>query len=273
MDELLGGALNLLKGLFASIRPSCWGGKAYDKARLEWAQWQVNDWVGKIRANYNDVKYISNLQLEVSQHINGMRKDIERTLKNACSIENAHKNIEMFHIPYNIVQAMYNTVYIDGYYDHGNHGRIWFKYDNPTSLKPQYQDQDVRDTVLTGGGTSTGNNPTNTNTNTNTNNPSNNGTNQTTSSNYTVIDMPCGKVRVYRDGSVTDNSGNYINVEDCKNGIMSNSNSNFASNWGATIDWGNGSVSVNGGKRDNTIIYMIGAGIIAFLLLNKKKKR
>ncbi|MGX9985473.1 hypothetical protein [Soonwooa purpurea] len=45
----------------------------------------------------------------------------------------------------------------------------------------------------------------------------------------------------------------------------------MADSWGGFFDWGNGSVSVNGGQKDNTLIY-IGAGLIALLIIFKNKK-
>lgn len=268
-DSVLGGFLNEIKNLFSSMRPACWGAKAYDKARLEWARNKCEEWANNIRYNSSKIADIDAMQYNIMQHVVGMRRDMG-VLSNACSKENCQKNIDMFLNMYNAIVQIYETTTASGFYNHERWGRLDFQYAKPYRVKDQYTESDIDIIVggTTGGGSTGGNNGGG---GTNPNDPVYTGGGSTDNLTYRVVNVNgCGNIRKYNNGATTDMNGNPINLADCNQSSL-NGNANFT-DWGGSVDWGNGSISVNSGKPDYTP-FLIGGGLIAvFLIFNNKKK-
>lgn len=251
-----------VQALLGSLRPACWGAKAYSKN-------DVQKQVDTIASFYNQIKLdVYNLTaasscLYLNNYIEArLNYDIPR-LVNECSKENAKKLLEI----HQNVRTFLLDVY-DYYSVNKSEAGFNFSTQIPTKVKENAPNVPLEiETVITGG-TST-NNPSNNSSNNPNNNPINQGSNTISPVvlNYKEITMPCGKVRVYKDGSVKDLYGNPVDLEKCKNG----SGSQFVSDFSGGIDWGTGGVQW-GQKKDNTLIYILGSLIGGYLILNKKKK-
>lgn len=273
--------------LLGSLRPACWGAKAYSKNDVQKQVDTIASFYNQIKLDVNNITAASSC-LYLNNYIEArLNYDIPR-LVNDCSKENAKKLLEI----HQNVRTFLLDVY-DYYSVNKSEAGFNFSTQIPTKVKQFAPNVPIDiETVMTGGGTSTnnpGNNSNNNPSNNSNNNPSNSSNNnpynntsnnQTNNPNgqgstnqsqidstYKVITMPCGTVRVYRDGSIKDLAGNHLDLEECKKG----SASQFVSDFSGGIDWGTGGVQW-GQKKDNTLIYIIGSLIGGYLILNKKKK-
>ena len=132
--------LDKVKGIFGSLRPACWGAMAYDKARLEWANSQLQAWQNQVDADWKNMNLLTSISKEIFYHVFGMWRDMN-VLSNACSRENCQKNIDMFvdyHSSLNTYADANKTNYT---FQHPKWGAItdgfYFVY---TRVKPEYID-------------------------------------------------------------------------------------------------------------------------------------
>lgn len=264
------GFIDVVKGIFGSLNPGCWGAKAYGKGDVETQVNVIYGFYNQIASNPNNLSpasslfYLANFQEKVLTY------DLTK-LVNTCSKENASKLLQI----YRELRAFLMTVY-DYYEVPKSEAGHSFITQIPTRLKP---DAPPIPATVPQGNTNTGGSNTpqgNTQTGGTTTNGSGNGSSTPiTDSPYyrTVTTKNCGNVRIDINGQVTDMQGNLLDFAACQNSQSPTNGTASNVDWNGTIDWGTGGISVGSGSGvNNNMLLMMGGLVGLFFLMNKKKK-